>query len=121
MKEIISGNLDKQVAQHPKKNGWVLGCFMDERPEFLSDEVELKWARHKKGDKKPGLKASSTAKTFTVLISGRFLVRYPELNEEVILSKLGDFVFYDASETSHEAEALEDSLLFVVRYPSKRK
>ena len=121
MKKIIIGNLDQQIESHPETKGWFLGCFMAKHPEFLSDDVELKWARHKKGDIKPGLSATSTTKTFTILISGKFFIRYPELNQDVTLSQLGDFVFYDASQTSHEAEALEDSLLLVVRYPSKRK
>ena len=59
--------------------------------------------------------------TFVILISGSYLIKYPELNQEVTLSKLGDFAYYDASQTSHQAEALEDSLLLVIRYPSKRK
>jgi hypothetical protein len=121
MKKVITGNLDQQIASHPETKGWFLGCFMDKYPEFLSDDVELKWARHKKGEKKPGLLATTTTQTLDILISGTFFIRFPELNQEITLSKLGDFVFYDASQTSHEAETLEDCLLLVVRYPSKRK
>jgi hypothetical protein len=121
MNKIITGNLDKQITSHPETKGWFLGCFMDKHPEFLSDDVELKWARHKKGENKPGLRTTSQTQTFDILISGKFLIRFPELNQEIILSKLGDFVFYDASHTSHEAEILEDCLLLVIRYPSKRK
>ncbi|MFZ5391893.1 MAG: signal peptidase I [Patescibacteria group bacterium] len=119
MKKIITGNLDQQIVSHPETKGWFLGCFMAKYPEFLSDDVELKWARHKKGDIKPGLSATSTTKTFTILISGKFFIRFPELNQEVTLAQLGDFVFYDASQTSHKAEASEDSLLLVIRYPSR--
>ncbi len=121
MKKVISGNLDQQIKSHPETKGWFLGHFMDENPEFLSDDVELKWARHKKGEKKPGLLAKTATKTLTILISGKFFIQYPEFNQEITLSKLGDFVFYDASQTSHKAEVLEDSLLLVIRYPSKRK
>lgn len=121
MKKIITGNLDQQIDSHPETKGWFLGGFMDKYPEFLSDSVELKWARHKKNDIKPGLPATSSTKSFVILISGKFFIRYPELNQEVTLAQLGDFVFYDANQTSHEAKALEDSLLLVVRYPSRRK
>lgn len=120
MEKIITGNLDQQVSSHPETKGWFLGSFMTKYPEFLSDDVELKWARHSQGDIKPGLHATSTTKTFVILITGRFVIRFPELNQEITLTQLGDFVFYDASQTSHEAEALEDSLLLVVRYPSGR-
>ncbi len=121
MKKIISGNLDQQIKSHPETKGWFLGHFMSENPDFLSDDVELKWAKHKKGEKKFGLLAMTVTKTLTIFISGKFFIRYPEFNQEITISKLGDFVFYDASQTSHEAEVLEDSLFLVVRYPSKRK
>ncbi len=121
MKKIVTGNFDQENASHPETKGWFLGCFMTKYPEFLSDDVEMKWAKHKKGDIKPGFLAATTTKTFVILIDGKLVIRYPELHETANLSALGDFVFYDASQTSHEAEALEDSLLLVIRYPSKRK
>ncbi len=121
MNKIISGNLDQQIKSHPETKGWFLGHFMNQNPEFLCNDVELKWARHKKGEKKNGLFAKNTAKTLTILISGKFSVQYPELKQEIILSELGDFVLYDASQTGHKAEAIEDSLLLIIRYPSQRK
>src|SRR3989339_1956168 len=106
MKKILTGNLDQQITLHPETKGWFLGCFMDKYPDFLSDDIELKWARHKKGDIKSGLSTAITTQTFVILINGKFIIRFPELNQETTLSKLGDFVFYDASQTNHEAEAL---------------
>jgi hypothetical protein len=120
MDKIVSGNLDTEVSSHPETKGWFVGSFMDKYPDFKSDEVELKWAKHAKGDIKPGLLADSTTKTFVILIGGTFVVRFPDINTESLLSKQGDFVFYDASYKRHEAEALEDSLLLVVRWPSKK-
>ncbi len=121
MNKIISGNLDQQIKSHPETKGWFLGHFMNQNPEFLCDDVELKWKTHKKGEKKTGLLAKTTAKTFTILISGKLSFQYPELKQEIILSKLGDFVFYDASQIGYKAEAIEDSLLLTIRYPSKRR
>jgi hypothetical protein len=40
--------------------------------------------------------------------------------ESHVLEKLGDYLVYDAGEVDHTAEALEDSLLIVFRWPSKR-
>lgn len=120
MRKLITGNLDERVALHPETGGWFLGCFMSEYPDFLSDAVELKWARVKKNEKKQGLRAITTAKTLVILISGEFLIRCPELNKEITLSKQGDFIFFDAGKMSHESRALKDSLLVVVRYPSAR-
>ena len=121
MKKLITGNLDQRVASHPETNGWFLGCFMAEYPDFQSDNVELKWVRRKKGEKKSGLRTKATTKTLNILISGKLVMRFPELNQNIVLSKLGDFAFYDARQTSHEVETLKDSLFLVVRYPSKRR
>jgi len=120
MGKLITGNLDERVALHPETRGWFLGCFMSKYPDFLSNEVEMKWDKFKKGFKKSGLFTKTATKTFTILISGKFIIKYPKFNQEAVLSKQGDFVFYDASQTDHESEALEDSLLFTIRYPSKR-
>lgn len=120
MNKIITGNLDTQVASHPETKGWFLGCFMEKNPDFLSDDVEVKWGRHPKGEIKKGYDAKVPTKTLVILISGSCVVRFPKLKEESLLSKLGDYVFFDASTTDHENEAKEDSLFLVVRYPSKR-
>ena len=50
MNKIVSGNLDDQVKSHPETNGWFFGHFMKKYPEFVSEDVEIKWARHKKGE-----------------------------------------------------------------------
>ena len=119
MEKIVSGNLDEEVSSHPETMGWFLGHFMTKYPDFMSDEVELKWARHEKGDKKDRPQAKTTTKTITILISGKFLIRFPKKNHDVILARLGDFIYYDASQDKHTREALEDSLLLVIRFPSK--
>ncbi len=120
MNKIITGNLDTQIASHPETKGWFLGCFMEKNPDFLSDDVEVKWGRHPKGEIKKGYDAIVPTKTLVILISGYCVVRFAEFKQESVLAKLGDYVFFDASTTSHVNEAKEDSLVLVVRYPSKR-
>ncbi len=120
MNKVITGNLDNEVASHPETKGWFLGCFMGKNPDFLSDDVEVKWARHPKGEIRNGYDAKVPTKTLVILISGNCVVRFAEFNQESVLAKLGDYVFFDASTTSHVSEMREDSLLLTVRYPSKR-
>lgn len=45
---IESGNIQDKVRSHPKTNGWFLGDFMSEGDFFHSNNVELKYASHKK-------------------------------------------------------------------------
>ena len=97
-----------------------MGHFLDFDPFFKTDDLEIKWAVHAKGYAKPGLIAKKTVKTITVLIRGKFVVRFPEINKKVVLSKMGDYLAYDASEVSHISESPEDSVVIVVRWPSKR-
>jgi len=113
-----TGNLNTQATKHPETRGWFFGHFMDAYPLFKNNDVELKWNTKKKGDQKPGKKTKESKKTFTILIEGKLLIYFPEANESKILSKPGDFVFYDTKDTDHESLALEDSTVLTVRTPS---
>ena len=57
------------------------------------------------------------AKTISILIKGKFLLIFPEENKEIVLEKQGDFVFWD-SKVYHGSEALEDSTVLTIRWPS---
>ena len=118
--KILSGNLDEQVLLHPETKGWFLGPFMDKYPDFKTDGLELKWARHKKGEIKPGFLADAATKTIVILMQGAFAIRFPDIEKEVMLSELGDYIFYDSSYKRHEGEAIEDCLMLVVRWPSEK-
>ncbi|NOY14864.1 MAG: signal peptidase I [bacterium] len=117
---IKSGNLDEKIKDHPETKGWLVGHFVKFDPFFKTNDLEVKWAVHHKGDIKPGAIAKSTAKTLVILIKGKFAVRFPDLGKEIILSKTGDYLAYDASKVMHTAESLEDSVLITIRWPSKR-
>lgn len=121
MKKVIHGNLDDQVNKHPETRGWVLGSFMEKYPEFLSDGVEVKWARHKKGEEMKGFRSEKSSKTLTILIEGKFKVIFDGGEEVSMLAKQGDFELYDASTVEHVGIALEDSLLLVIRFPVKHR
>ncbi len=121
MSTIKSGNLNKKIADHPETEGWLVGHFMNSDPFFKTNDFEVKWAVHSKGDIKHGAFTEITAKTIAILIKGKFVVRFPDLGKEVVLSKTGDYVAYNAYEVLHSAESLEDSIVLAIRWPSKRK
>jgi len=80
----------------------------------------MKWSTHKKGDVKPAKIAKSSAKTISILIKGKFEVRFSDVDKVVVLSELGDYLAYDAGKISHIGESIEDSVLLTLRWSSKR-
>ena len=110
MENIVQGN-----ANDIRKSSWFLGHFMD--PPLKDNDVEIKWAHHSKGEKKQKPGTNLKAKTISILAKGKFLVSFPEENREVLLEKEGDFVLV-SPKIKHTWEALEDTLLISVRWPS---
>ncbi len=89
---------------------------MDEIPEFKNSAFELKWATHKKGEKKSSIGINAKAKTLAILISGK--IRYVFPQKEHILAKQGDFVYWGA-EVPHSWESIEDNTVTLsIRWPS---
>lgn len=76
-----------------------------------SEDVEIKWAAHSRGDKWVTTE-SRTAAIF--LVSGRFRVDLP--GRSVVLDRPGAYVVF--SGVGHSFEAEEDSTILGVRWPS---
>ena len=115
MDDIISGNLDEQ--EDPVKRGWFMGHFISEKCFFHNKDFEIRCANHKKGDKKENTVANIKSKSISILINGKCVIRFPQQNKEIILSKQGDFVFWN-SKVYHNSEVLEDSTILTIRWPS---
>lgn len=92
---------------------------MPSNSPLKTENFESKWAIHKKGDVKAGSKTKKRTHTFAILIEGKFKIKFNDTQEEVILSNQGDYVYYDGSKQSHTGEALEDSIILALRWPSK--
>lgn len=114
MPKIIQGNLEELA---PKHKDWVLGHFMEEGSPFKTNAFELKWDKLKAGEKKSSLGTQKTAKTLGILVYGKFEFGFPKDRQKIILSKEGDYCFYDAGVT-HSWRILEDCLLISIRWPS---
>jgi len=111
---IETGNLDIVNANHPERRGWVLGNFVEESKLRNSDRCEVKWNRFPKGTKKSSIvDPNKKERTMTILISGKWHVKFKS-GEEFTLSKSGDYIIYETM--THEAEALEASVMLTVRW-----
>jgi hypothetical protein len=102
------------------KEGWFVGQFVS--PSFglvRQHAVELKWAQHTKGERRPRFAKWPQATTISILVNGSFLVqlKLPDGMREIVLATPGDYVAF-APGVEHSWEALEDCLVITVRFPS---
>ncbi len=118
--KVRSGNLNDIVKKYPETRGWIAGHFISFDQFFQTDDFEVKWSVHSKGEKKDGVVTKDSAKTFGILVKGKYTIRFPDHNKEIILSIAGDYIAYDTHDGFHTAEALEDTTLLTIRWPSKR-
>ena len=81
-----------------------------------TNAVEIKWHTHPAGDLKQAWTKSIEATTVAILISGRFIFRFPE--QEVLLTQQGDYVLW-APGVFHRWQAEEESIILTLRWPSK--
>ena len=114
--DIITGNLnEKRQLEH---GNWVVGHFIAEGSPFRTENFEVKWINRKKGVIKKGALAKRQASTLVILIQGKMMIRFPGSKNKALLKEQGDFVYYDANQTLHESETLEDTVAIVLRWPS---
>lgn len=114
MQQIHSGNAFDDGANN---RHWFVGHFDGLPQEILyDDDVELKFSRHVAGERRDSRPAREDGKTVALLISGREVLTFPD--QQIELSKLGDYVIWGPG-VPHSWEALEDSVMLAVRWPSK--
>jgi len=111
---IVSGNA---VEAARNTRGWFVGHFMPGADNPLrSEDLELKWFTHPRGDTRPEWSPASSVRTLNVLIRGRFVLVFPE--REVTLAREGDFVLFGPG-VPHSFRSPEESLVLTVRWPSR--
>lgn len=96
--------------------GWLLGHFI-EPPEDLrsTNDVEVKWGVHSAGEKRPEWTSDDQRTTLLLLVQGRFRVDLTE--GSVDMSEQGDYAMWGPG-IDHSWEALADSVVITVRWPS---
>jgi len=115
MKAIINGNL-KNTVDKGKSNTWIMGHFIDPDSPFHNKDFEIKWHSLKKGESKDILGANTKSKSLSILIRGKFSLKFSE-KKEIILDREGDYVYWGPG-VSHTWTALEESLVITIRWPS---
>jgi hypothetical protein len=126
----VSGRTAKSGSERPvetgnaadagsgESRGWFLGHFVHPSAGMRhSTDVELKWGVHRAGDVKETVAANGTAKTLSILISGTFLLEFPDIGEAVRMARPGDYALWPAG-LHHRWTTLEDCVVLTVRWPS---
>jgi hypothetical protein len=116
MQGLCTGNA-REIE--PGRRGWFVGYFIGGGSPRHSDELEVQWAEHPKGKTNGGFAKNKTARTLSVLISGKFRLtfRQGESTEEVVLQKPGDFALWEPG-VGHDWVAEADTVMMTVRWPS---
>ncbi|GAA0426262.1 hypothetical protein Aca07nite_32210 [Actinoplanes capillaceus] len=112
MSEIYVGNADPDALAD---RGWLLGHFKPEGDPRHSTDVEIKWGRHPRGDRRAEWVRGEERTALLVLISGCFHMEFPE--RTVVLDKQGDYVVWPRG-VDHSWFAAEESVVLTVRWPS---
>jgi hypothetical protein len=101
-----------------ESRGWFLGHFVDPAAGMRhSTAVELKWGVHRAGEIKDAVAANGTAKTLSILVSGTFLLEFPDVGEAVHMARPGDYALWPAG-LHHRWTAIDDCVVLTVRWPS---
>jgi hypothetical protein len=117
MDGVLSGNA-AALATTETKHGWFVGRFIDTDPYRQTHDVEVKWGRHNKGEKN-GFAANKTARTLSVLISGKLRITFHrgEQSEDVLLQNEGDFALWLPC-LEHNSVFEADTVVLTIRWPS---
>jgi hypothetical protein len=96
--------------------GWLLGHFIDPAVGVRSSkDVEVKWGIHRTGDKRAEWTADEQRTTLVLLVQGNFRIDLTE--GTVTLARQGDYALWGPG-IDHSWEALSDSVVVTVRWPS---
>ena len=108
-----SGNADDDAHEN---RGWLLGHFIDPSEGVRSTkDVEVKWGVHPAGDKRPEWTSDDRRTTLLLLVQGQFRVDLTE--SSITLARQGDYAVWGPG-IDHSWEAISDSVVITVRWPS---
>jgi mannose-6-phosphate isomerase-like protein (cupin superfamily) len=99
----------------PEEQGWLLGHFRPDGDPRHSTDVEIKWGRHPKGDRRAKWVHGEERTALLILISGRFHMEFPD--RTVVLTDPGDYVVWGRG-VDHSWLAEQESVVLTVRWPS---
>jgi len=114
---VSTGNASKDGNR-----GWFVGQFVPDSFGLAHQQaLEIKWGQHAKGERRQEFAQSRKATTISILVKGSFTTRLRLRDgiREILLSAPGDYIAFGPG-IDHWWEALEDSLVLTVRFPSLR-
>jgi hypothetical protein len=104
------------VAQAAERQGWFIGHFVEPRDDpRATGAVEVKWGVHPAGEARPTWAANARATTMSLLVRGRFRLRFP--TRDHLLAREGDYVVWPPGVPHHWVAEVE-SVVLTVRWPS---
>src|SRR5579884_3346055 len=89
MDKAWQGNVYDKV---PAVRGWFVGHFMPLDDVRHSEDVELKWLNHQKGEERQGVTPRDDCTTISILIDGSFSIKVEDANYELV--NQGDYVIW---------------------------
>ncbi len=111
---VVAGNAAVDGSPY---RGWLVGHFAGEAGSpTCTEAVEVKWGVHPAGERRSSPAANATATTLSVLVRGRFRLRFP--NRIVVLEREGDYALW-ALGVAHDWLAEDESVVLTVRWPSR--
>ncbi|MEU5695451.1 signal peptidase I [Actinosynnema sp. NPDC020468] len=103
------------AADGTPTRGWLVGHFIPDGVRAQKD-VEVKWATHPAGDKRPEWTSDDQRTTLVILVQGHFRVDLTEGSST--MSAQGDYIMWGPG-IDHSWEALAESTVMTVRWPSQ--
>lgn len=88
---------------------------MDDGDLRRTEDVEIKWARHRAGERRVSWQEDEWRTTVVMLVSGRFRLDLP--TGSYTLVKQGDYAMWGPG-MGHSWQAEEDCVVVTVRWPS---
>ena len=108
------GNASEAMATR----GWFVGHFLgDDKGLCHTNDLEIKWGQHKKGEGKDELGVNDMATSVTILVSGVFETEFPEDNITHVLERPGDYQIYGPG-VPHRWRVLKECVVITIRWPS---
>lgn len=96
--------------------GWVLGHFIDPSEGVRSTkDVEVKWGVHPAGEKRAEWTTDDQRTTMLLLVEGTFRLHLTKGTVDLV--NQGDYVVWGPG-IDHSWEAITDSVVVTVRWPS---
>lgn len=111
--EWAAGNVNEDTTA---TRGWLVGHFIHPSDGVRSsNDVEVKWANHPDGDKRPEWTSDDDRTTLVILVEGHFRVDLTQGSKT--MTRPGDYIMWGPG-IDHSWSALADSVVITVRWPS---